>query len=117
MGEWAVSGPAIEIGRKALRDKDWIEKSLQLLDLQTKMHREMYERLSLKVVGGTLLFNLIEVPDARTVHHELARRAIWTRRFDYNPQWLRIGLCQSQSDLKQFESALAEVLDIVHQPA
>ncbi len=116
MGDWAVSGPAIEIGRKALGDHEWIEKSLQLLELQTKMHRAMYERVSLKVVGGTLLFNLIEVPDARTVHHELARRAIWTRRFDYNPHWLRIGLCKSQSDLKQFENALVDVLETVQQP-
>ena len=113
MGDWAVSGPAIEIGSKALADKEWISKSLQLLEIQSKMHKDMYDRLSLKVVGGTLLFNLIEVSDARKVHHELARRAIWTRRFEYNPTWLRIGLCKSQSDLKQFEGALSDVLDSI----
>ncbi len=111
MGDWAVSGPAIELGQKALSDTEWATKNLQLLKLQSKLHKAVYERLSLKVVGGTLLFNLIEVTDARTLHHELAKRAIWTRRFDYNPNWLRIGLCKSQSDLKQFEALLKDALE------
>lgn len=111
MGDWAVSGPAIELGQKALRDKEWATKTYQLLELQSKLHKAVFERLSIKVVGGTLLFNLIEVEDARTLHHELAKRAIWTRRFDYNPNWLRIGLCKSQSDLKQFEALLKDALE------
>jgi len=117
LGDWAVSGPAIEIGRKALQDKDWKAKSSELLELQSKMHRAVFERLSIQVVGGTLLFNLIEVADARTLHHELAKRAIWTRRFEYNPNWLRIGLCKSQSDLKQFEQLLQDALEVQNVPA
>lgn len=113
MGDWAVSGPAIEIGRNALGDKDWKAKTFQLLEIQSAMHKEVFQRLEVKVVGGTSLFNLIEVSDARTLHHQLAKRAIWTRRFDYNPQWLRIGLCKSQSELKQFEGILRDALQAV----
>lgn len=110
MGDWAVSGPAIEIGIKALQDKAWAEQNLSILKTQSQKHRDVFEQRGVKVVGGTLLFNLIEIDDARTLHHQLAKRAVWTRPFEYNPRWLRIGLCKTQADLKRFNSLFSEAM-------
>lgn len=117
MGEWAVSGPALHVGQRALADKAWQKQTLQVLTRQATAHRDVFKKCSTKVVGGTLLFHLIEVADARTLHHQLAKRAIWTRRFDHDPHWLRVGLCKNPVELKHFETELQEALRAVEMAA
>lgn len=112
LGAWAVSGPAIEIGRRVLSDADWQEQTRAVLRVQASQHRDLFEKYGLKVVGGTPLFHLIELDDARTLHHQLAKRAVWTRLFDYNVQWLRVGLCRTQADLRQFGQQLEAALRV-----
>lgn len=117
LGAWAVSGPAIAIGTEVLNDRDWQEQTRSVLRLQASQHRDVYEGYGVKIVGGTPLFQLIEVDDARKVHHELAKRAIWTRLFDYNTNWLRVGLCKTQTDLRQFADRLETVLRLSQKAA
>ena len=110
LGAWSVSGPAIEVGRRVLHDQKWAETTRAVLKRQSEQHLEVFKANGLKVVGGMLLFHLIELDDARTLQHELAKRGIWTRAFEHHRTWLRLGLCQSQSDLARFAATLEEVM-------
>lgn len=110
MGSWAVSGPAIAIGRQVLSDHVWQDQARIVLGVQARQHKEVFESRGLKVIGGTPLFHLIELEDARTLHHQLAKRAIWTRLFEYNVKWLRVGLCKTQSDLRQLDASLENAI-------
>ena len=44
-----------------------------------------------RVVGGTRLFRLYELARAPALFDHLGRRGIWVRRFQHNPDWLRLG--------------------------
>lgn len=110
LGAWAVSGPAIEVGAQVLSDKSWAQTTRAVLNRQSVQHQQIFSSMGVKVIGGTTLFHLIEMNDARTLHVELAKRGVWTRVFDYDPRWMRLGLCKSQNQLSRFASLLEEAL-------
>ena len=60
--------------------------------------------------GGTPLFTLVEHPQAAALHTALCRRHILTRRFDYAPTWLRLGLAPDEAGDVRLARALAESL-------
>lgn len=59
-----------------------------------------------RLVGGTPLFRLYEMPDALAAQEKLAGAQIWSRIFARKPNWLRLGLPGSETEW----SRLAEVL-------
>ena len=63
LGPWAVAGPAIEIGRRALADDAWLEAARQRLE-GTQRLDEILIKVGLTIVGGTLLFKLASHADA-----------------------------------------------------
>ncbi|MEM7491525.1 MAG: aminotransferase class I/II-fold pyridoxal phosphate-dependent enzyme, partial [Pseudomonadota bacterium] len=91
LGPWPVSGPALAIGTAALSDPTWAATT------RTRLARDA-DRLDTcmaphgRLVGGTTLFRLYEVPDAAALRDRLARRRIWSRTFPYSTTWLRLGL-------------------------
>ena len=110
LGAWAVSGPGIEIGKRVLVDQNWAEATRAVLKQQSGQHQAVFKQHGLKLIGGMSLFHLIELSDARTLQHELAKRGIWSRVFDHHQSWMRLGLCQSHADLARLSAALTEAL-------
>lgn len=105
---WSVSGPALEIGAKALRDTEWQEATVRrLVDEMADLTIALSEQ-QLSVFGGTPLYALAGLRNAKGLHEALARRHIWTRIFDYAPTWIRLGLPGSHENLQRLSSALAE---------
>ncbi|NRG18626.1 threonine-phosphate decarboxylase [Rhizobiales bacterium] len=107
---WAVSGPAIAIGTRALSDKEWQAKAFSTLaeeiaDLNIALHE-----CGLTVFGGTPLFALAAHEKAEALHEALAKRRIWTRKFAYAPTWLRFGLPGSRANLERLTAGLQEAL-------
>ena len=90
LGPWAVSGPAIAIGRRALDDGAWLATTRERLGVEVGRLDRVLGAVG-RVVGGTRLFRLVETPDAEAWHVRLARRGIATRRFESHPNWLRFG--------------------------
>ncbi|WP_153768864.1 threonine-phosphate decarboxylase CobD [Labrenzia sp. CE80] len=108
LDSWAVSSPALEIGRAALNDKDWQQAMVrQLADEMADLTICLGEN-GLGVFGGTPLYALAGHRDAHKLHDALARQHIWTRVFDYAPTWIRFGLPGSAEGLKRLAQALAE---------
>lgn len=90
LGPWAVSGPALVLAQDLMSSdtsaiRDQIQQRSQALG-------RVLSEAALTQRGGTDLFRLVEEPSADALHRHLCGHHILTRKFDYRPDWLRIGL-------------------------
>ncbi len=92
IGAWAVSGPAIEIGRRALADSEWLARARARLEDDVDWLDGKLIRAGFEVVGGTLLFRLAHRADASAAFAALAAQGVLTRPFLARADWLRFGL-------------------------
>jgi cobalamin biosynthetic protein CobC len=106
-GPWPVSGAAIVIGCRALRDDAWAKATSTRLAHDCVRLDDMARAQSWPLVGGTPLFRLYETPDALAAQERLARCQIWSRVFAQKPTWLRLGLPGSESEWTRLAEALA----------
>jgi len=92
MGPWSVSGPALDIGARALADQAWTEETRGRLAADADRLDALLTGAGAQVVGGTTLFRLYEVDDAVRWQDHLARHHVWSRIFPYSKTWVRLGL-------------------------
>ncbi len=91
-GPWAVSGPALRIGTRALQDEAWAAQTRTRLAQEAARLDTMLTSKGAKLVGGTSLFRLYNVDDAHVWQDRLAQAHIWSRIFPYSKTYLRLGL-------------------------
>jgi cobalamin biosynthetic protein CobC len=106
-GPWPVSGAAIEIGRKALLDRDWAGATRARLDTDVLRLDRMANREGWKLIGGTPLFRLYDVGDAAVVQERLGRARVWSRVFRNKPSWLRLGLPGEETEWTRLTELLS----------
>ena len=106
LGPWAVSGPAIEIGRRALADTRWLEETRPRLREASKRLDGSLRSAGFAIAGGTPLFRLASHPAAGCWFTRLAQGGILTRPFRAKPDWLRFGLPGGPSEWERLEAAL-----------
>lgn len=106
LGSWPLSAAAIAIGTAAYRDERWIPDMRMALSVHASALSDMLAGHGFKVIGDCPLFRLIDVQDAHRVFERLARRAILTRPFHQQSNWLRIGLPGSVEALARLDDAL-----------
>lgn len=92
LGPWAVSGPALRIGARALHDDAWAEATRTRLASDAARLDTLVARAGGQLVGGTTLFRLYDTDDAAAFQDRLAHAHIWSRIFPYSDRWLRLGL-------------------------
>ncbi|MCJ2011436.1 threonine-phosphate decarboxylase CobD [Methylobacterium sp. J-076] len=92
LGPWAVSGPALAIGRAALSDGAWREEAARARRADAARLDRMILRGGGLVVGGTCLFRTADFPDSPGLYRRLAEAGIAVRRFPERPERLRFGL-------------------------
>jgi cobalamin biosynthetic protein CobC len=102
-GPWPVSGPALEIGRMALGDRDWRDRTVRRLSGEAERLDRLAASAGWIQAGGTLLFRLYDTPAAQQAQDALARHHIWTRRFPYSATWLRLGLPGNEREWQRLE--------------
>lgn len=102
LGPWAVSGPALEIGTRALEDDSWAKATRARLAQDA---RRLDTLVGWPLVGGTDLFRTYEVPDAAAMQEKLACGHVWSRIFPYSKTWIRLGL-PAPHQWDQLEAAL-----------
>jgi len=107
VGPWPVSGAAIEIGCRALRDDAWGEATSARLARDCARLDDMARAQDWTLIGGTPLFRLYETPDALAAQERLARGHIWSRVFAQKPTWLRLGLPGSEAEWLRLAEVLA----------
>ncbi|WP_322030529.1 threonine-phosphate decarboxylase CobD [Paraburkholderia sp. J76] len=111
LGAWTVSGPARHAVTHAFEDSAWQS------EMRVRLAAESARLAALLRVHGfapyaTPLFAWIADPRAAALQDALARRAVWTRRFDA-PASLRFGLPASEDEWRRFESALAQAMQAI----
>ena len=92
LGPWPVSGPAIEIGFRALGDQDWLAQTRAVVAQDARRLDAALADAGFEPVGGTLLFRLVRSDRAREIADRLAQAGVHVRRFAEQPDWLRFGL-------------------------
>lgn len=108
LGPWAVSGPALEIGRAALANRGWRESMRTRLAEDVRKLDALLATAGLTVIGGTSLFRLIETGDAARLYERLVRHGILLRIFDGRPTLARIGLPGGEAAFDRLAAALAD---------
>ncbi|WP_199580965.1 threonine-phosphate decarboxylase CobD [Bradyrhizobium sp. MOS003] len=106
-GPWPVSGAAVAIGSRALRDDAWAEAASVRLVRDCVRLDEMTRAKGWRLVGGASLFRLYETPDALAAQEKLARGQIWSRVFAQRPRWLRLGLPGIEAEWTRVAEVLA----------
>jgi cobalamin biosynthetic protein CobC len=106
LGPWAVSGPALAIGRAALADGAWLADTAAWLAAAAARLDGMLERAGAQVVGGTSLFRLVAHPDAAGWYRRLGEAGILVRRFAEQPEWLRFGMPADEAAWRRLAAAL-----------
>ena len=106
-GPWPLSGPAIQIGTAALADTAWARATITWL-AEAALHLDQtLGKAGARLVGGTHLFRLYDLPGAAQMQERLARSHIWSRTFPYNPRWLRLGL-PARDEFARLHAALGQ---------
>ena len=106
LGPWAVSGPALAIGRAALEDAGWAAETRTRLATAAAALDAVLDRPGFAPAGGTDLFRLVRVEDAQAVFERLGRAHILVRGFSYRRDWLRFGLPPDSAALARLDQAL-----------
>jgi cobalamin biosynthetic protein CobC len=107
LGPWPISGAAIEIGQRALLDRDWAKETVTRLMDESFRLDALARETGWTLVGGTPLFRLFETGDARAAQTRLAAAKIWSRVFKDRPGWLRLGLPGSDAEWARLAAVLA----------
>ncbi len=108
LGPWAVSGPAIWAGARALADTTWASETRARLKNDAARMDSLLTGFGMEIVGGTDLFRLASHDDAQGVYERLGSAGVLVRRFDDHPSWLRFGLCANEGDWSRLEKTLGK---------
>jgi len=106
LGPWAVSGPALAVGTKALADAAWIERTRRRLAKAAERLDAILSGAALEIVGGTTLFRLVRTPAASDLFDHLGRAGILVRVFADHPRWVRLGLPGNAPAWRRLQAAL-----------
>jgi len=106
LGPWAVSGPALEIGRRALGDDDWLSATRERLVADSARLDGLLRTAGFEILGGTVLFRLAQHPSAALFISRLAQHGIHVRAFAQSPDRLRFGLPGSDEAFRRLAVAL-----------
>jgi cobalamin biosynthesis protein CobC len=106
LGPWAVAGPALETGIRALADKDWQERTRKRLAEQAARLDGLLARRDIAVMGGTSLFRYAQLSSAGTLFETLGCHGILVRNFAEQPQNLRFGLPATETEWDRLDRAL-----------
>lgn len=105
LGPWAVAGPALEYGIKALADKEWRDSTRNRLRDAAQALDRILGRGGIAVSGGTSLFRFVQRPDAPALFTFLGGQGILVRSFSDRPDSLRVGLPKPE-DIPRLEAAI-----------
>ncbi len=108
LGPWSVAGPSRYVALAALADADWHAHMRQQLPQHSARLAALLTQHGLAPSGGTALFQSVVIDGADSLHEQLARQGIFTRRFSDAPR-VRFGLPGDESQWQCLDSALARV--------
>lgn len=106
LGPWAVSGPALAIGARALADARWLHAAAAASATDAARLDQLLERAGFELMGGTALFRLVRHARAQDWFTRLCDSGILPRAFPEQPEWLRFGLPPGEAAWTRLTAAL-----------
>lgn len=106
LGPWHVSGPAREVARQALLDREWQQAARLRLQQDSGRLGALLREAGLAPAAGTELFHYIPHPEAQRLHEKLATQGVFTRLFTAPPA-LRFGLPGDETEWQRLQQALS----------
>lgn len=106
IGPWAVSGPAIAIGRRALADTAWRREAVAARARDAARLDGLLGSAGGRIVGWTSLFRTADFSDGPALFGRLGRAGIFVRRFEAAPARLRFGLPPDEAAWIRLAAAL-----------
>jgi cobalamin biosynthetic protein CobC len=106
VGPWAVSGPALAIGARALADADWLQAAAVARARDAERLDSTLARAGFAPLGGVSLFRLFGHERAADRFTRLCENGVLVRAFPERPDWLRFGLPADEDAWRRLSSAL-----------
>ena len=106
VGPWAVSGPALRVGARALADETWISATCDRLKGDVHRLSKLLLANGFSIVGQTRLFVLASHLNGNDLYERLGQSGIYVRQFHDEPQWIRFGIPGSEETWSRLETAL-----------
>lgn len=110
-GPWAVSGPALEIGNKALRDIAWITKTRAWIIKQSEKQMAMLAGYGMEPAGNGGLFVQTRHGRSAEIFEQLSASHILVRKFSERQDFLRFGLCANKRQMERLAAGLEGVIN------
>jgi cobalamin biosynthetic protein CobC len=111
LGPWAVSGPALAVGGKALADFAWTDDARRRLVASAARLDAILAGAGVHIIGGTTLFRLVRTRTAPKLFQHLGHAGILVRAFPEHPSWLRFGLPADEAEWNRLKIAMADCAD------
>ncbi|WP_299306883.1 threonine-phosphate decarboxylase [uncultured Croceicoccus sp.] len=108
LGDWPVHAAALAIGAAAYADGEWIASARADIDARADRLARLLRGHGFAPVGDCPLFTLVETDAAPELFERLAQNGVLTRRFDYAPRWLRLGLPGGEDQWERLDEALRD---------
>ncbi|HET6195665.1 MAG TPA: threonine-phosphate decarboxylase CobD [Acetobacteraceae bacterium] len=105
-GPWSVSGAALMVGRRALRDGGWLRAARERLVADNARLDGLLRQAGFELLGGTLLFRLVRHASAGIFVQRLGQQGIHVRAFPEAPEQLRFGLPANDTAFRRLAAAL-----------
>jgi len=112
LGPWSVSGPALAVGRQALRDRAWLNAARAGRGQDACRLDTLLQPFASGPLRGTRLYRLLETMRAPDLFSHLGQRGIWVRRFQFDHRLLRFGLPGSAAAWERLSGALSEFAQV-----
>ncbi len=106
LGPWPVSGPAIAVGARALKDLAWTNAMAARLTGEAARLDALLTQYGWRIVGGTKLFRLAARREAGAAFGRLLAAGILTRPFADAPDRLRFGIPGKEADWERLATVL-----------
>ena len=108
LGPWAVSGPAVVVGRLALADAAWLDRTRRQAVAAASRLDRLLTTAGFTLLGGTPLFRLVRSSaGADPWVTRLGRAGVHVRAFADFPDRLRFGLPGPEPHWQRLADALA----------
>jgi len=107
LGAWPLNAAALALGQQALGDEAWHAATRAKLEKAGTALRILLHRHG-EVLGGTDLFQLLQVEDAPALFRHLGSHGVLARIFDYDQRWIRFGLPPDKISYERLAKCLAE---------
>ncbi len=106
VGPWAVSGPALAIGARALADLDWRRAAADACAAEAARLDAALAQAGFEPLGGVSLFRLARHARAGERFARLCEKGVLVRAFPERPAWLRFGLPADEAAWRRLAAVL-----------